>query len=81
MKSGHAPRETPIMIDHNGKVFQGSYHIERDTITVSYETRRLVARLDRIPAPTLARMMLREMIAGKPREAATVPRLPQWNHK
>lgn len=73
------PTETPVMIEHNGKVYQGSYRIGKETITVSYGTHDLIAKLDRIPAATLAKMMLREIVAGRPKATAELS-LPRWNH-
>ena len=81
VKYRQSPPETAVMIDHKGKVFQGSYYTVGDVITVSYDKRQIAAPLGKMPPVTLARMMLREMVAGRPGEAATPSRLPQWHRK
>ena len=64
-------RETAVMIDHMGKVVQGSYRVDERTITVSWHRYRMVRELSHIPASTLAKMMLREMVTQN--SAATQP--------
>ena len=81
MKYRQAPSETLVMIDHQGKVYQGSYHIGRNTMTVSYGRRQMVTSLGKMPPVTMARMILREMVAGKPREAIAPPRLLPRNYE
>ena len=78
MKLRQVPAETLVMIEHNGKVYQGSYYVAGNLVTVSYGTHHIVALLGNMPPTTLARMTLREMVAGKPREViAPRPLLPR----
>jgi len=53
-----------ITVQHNSKEYSGYYQVEGGVITVSANWRTNSTQLGSTPAPTLARMLLREMIDG-----------------
>lgn len=53
-----------ITVDRNGKEYSGYYYVEGKTIVVSANLRNMKTQLGSSPAPTLARILLREMIDG-----------------
>ena len=76
MKFRRAPSEIPVLIEHQGKLCQGTYYIEAYTLSVLYGTSQIVTPLGKMPASTLAKMILREIAAGKSKEVAAARRLP-----
>ena len=70
-----APSEIPVLIEHQGKICQGSYYVEGRTISVLYGTSQIVTLLGRMPPATLAKMILRAIAEGKPKELVAA-RLP-----
>ena len=60
------PTENTVLIDHKGKIHQALWYVEKDTLTVSYGTSQIVTSLGQMSPATLARMILRVIVAGNP---------------
>ena len=52
-----------IQVEIDGKTYHGSYRVERGRITVSTLEGQKGAELGRMPEMTLARRLLRELVA------------------
>jgi hypothetical protein len=76
MKYSAIPPKTRISIEHKNKVYQATYFVEKGRIMVSYGTLKSVAKLGPMPPATLAKMMLRELVAN-PKKQATLSDLSQ----
>jgi hypothetical protein len=75
MKYRATPPETRISIDHKNKVYQATYFVEKGMVTVSYGTLKAVTQLGRMPPATLAKMMLRELVANPKSQVGHLQRL------
>ena len=61
----HAAPTKPVIIEHLGKIYQGSFYVERGLITVSYGAQKNVTQMGEMLPITCAKMILREIVGGK----------------
>jgi hypothetical protein len=56
------PRTFPVTIDLDGKIYQGSYSVERGMITVWAAGGSKTTQVGNIPVETLAKILLSELV-------------------
>ena len=71
------PPATRISIEHKNKVYQATYIVEKGMVTVSYGMLKSAAQLGQMPPATLAKMMLRELVAKPEKQSAALSDLTQ----